>query len=110
MGGTPRQQCPTDQQPTARVEHGAVCRPAVDLCLCCLLLCAAALLLLLLVQEDHGSGPPSTRVACTIGPESNSVEALTSMLQTGMAVGRLCWSDSAQLRLGCCRLCENAGS
>jgi hypothetical protein len=48
-----------------------------------------SLLSLLLVQEDHGSGPPSTRVACTIGPESNSVEALTSMLKTGMAVSGL---------------------
>lgn len=104
----------TAKQPAANRLRRASCRVAGQLLTCAFVVsacdCCCPRLLVLLVQEDHGSGPPSTRVACTIGPESNSVEALTSMLQTGMAVSRLWWSGSAQLQSGCCRLCENADS
>ena len=37
-------------------------------------------------QDRHVSVPPSTRVACTVGPVSNSFETLSEMLTAGMSV------------------------
>jgi hypothetical protein len=73
----------------------------------------AVTLLTTALQEDHGNGPPSTRVACTIGDVSNSVEILAQMLKSGMAVSEQCTigdnplpTPSLLLTVFTCALCR----
>eukprot|EP00775_Hariotina_reticulata_P003649 gene3649-3910_t len=55
-----------------------------------------------LLEEDHTNGPVSTKVVCTIGPVSNDVETLTSMLKAGMSMARFDFSfpDQEMHQLG----------